>query len=185
MSSKTYNFWLDRTADEVFNSIDTNKDNNLSKAELKRALEANEIPTSSSLINSIFDYCDQNKDGIITRNEFIKFTNDQNTKLNNIFTSIDTDNSGYLTTNEVKSLILGMDSDYQKYKLDKMIQKLDKNRDGKIDKSEFMRFYHMIPVNNIKMTFDFFSKEGIDIGESFTIPNEKDDDPKDSKKYIK
>ena len=182
MSKNSPSYWLDHSAEEVFNSMDTNKDNILSKDELKRALEANEIPTSEKLLTNIFNYCDKNKDGKITKEKFTNFTNEQNEKLNSIFNTIDINQSGFLSIDEVKKVVLDLDSNYEHYKLNKMLQKLDRNGDGKIDKNEFMKFYHMIPVNNIKMTFDFFSKEGIDIGESFTIPNEKDEDPKDSKK---
>jgi Ca2+-binding EF-hand superfamily protein len=182
MSDNSVNFWLNTSADELFDSIDTNKDNSISRNELKRSLSANGIPTSERLLDSIFKFCDIDNDNAISREEFICFTNKQNKKLKEVFNTLDDNQSGYLTKSEVKFVISKLDPSYAECKIDSMISNLDLNNDGKIDFNEFMRFYHMIPINNIKMFFDFFSKEGIDIGDMITIPNERDDDPSDKKK---
>lgn len=176
MSDTHPNYWLDNTAEKIFNSIDTNNDGSLSRDEMKRSLQANQIPITEKILDSIFETSDLNNDGSISLDEFKSFTKRQTDKLKEVFFEYDNDNSGYLTRTEIKQLILKIDKSYEDYYLDKMVNRLDTNKDGQIDFHEFMQFYHMIPINNIRMTFDYFSKEGIDIGESFTIPNESDDD---------
>jgi Ca2+-binding EF-hand superfamily protein len=183
MTSQSPNYWINNSPQDLFDSMDTNKDGILSRLELKRALQANEVPISERLLDSIFAACDLNNDGSISKNEFCRFTEEQNKNLSEVFKKIDYDGCGYLTVDEIQRVILNLDPSYSDFNLKKMISVLDKDKDGKVTFCEFMNFYHMIPIQNIKMTFDFFEKAGIDIGESITIPNEQDDQTT-PKRYI-
>lgn len=182
MSGKKLNYWITSSASDLFDSIDTNKDQNLSRLEIRRSLEANDIPTSERLLDSIFNACDINKDGQISKQEFLKFTEVQNRKLREIFNKIDYDSCGYLTVDEIERVVLGIDPNYSSFNLKRMIKTLDSDGDGKVNFCEFMKFYHMIPVKNIRMTFDFFDKGCIDIGDSITVRNEQDDEQSGKKK---
>lgn len=182
MSETSVKFWMESTAEELFQSIDINNDGELSRAEIKRSMQANQIPITEKLLDSIFEYSDLDKNGVISMQEFVSFTQRQNEKLQEIFFQLDSDKSGYITKSEIQKIILKLDPSYADYNLEKMVNRLDKNKDGKIDLKEFVEFYHMIPINNIRMTFNMFSKESIDIGDSITIPNEKDDEDADKNK---
>lgn len=55
-----------------------------------------------------------------------------------------------------------------------LLDKMDLNKSGTISYDEFLTFYYLIPVENIKVAFDFWAKSAaIDIGESVTINEDK------------
>ncbi len=54
-----------------------------------------------------------------------------------------------------------------------LLKKMDINETGTITYDEFLHFYYIIPTENIRVAFDFWTKSAaIDIGESLTINEE-------------
>lgn len=170
--SETELFLMSNSAEDIFKTMDRDKNGYLSREELAIGLEANKVPPSQKLLDKIFSHCDLNGDMKISFDEFSKFIDSQNQKLKNFFNVYDTDQSGYVSNEEMEKIILGLDPDYKKENIQEMIYHLDVNKDGKVTYKEFMRFYHMIPINNIKLTFNIFDKKSIDIGDYVTVPNE-------------
>lgn len=59
-----------------------------------------------------------------------------------------------------------MDDEVAQY----LLEKMDLNKSGTISYEEFLTFYYLIPVENLKVAFDFWAKSAaIDIGESVTV----------------
>ena len=106
---------------EMFSKVDRNGDNLISSAEFKEFLQINNFNYNIDEFNQIIDCIDENKDGIIDINEFIKaFTIICNRKF--CFTSID----------KISQKIMA-----NKLYFRKMFHLYDINRTGIIDKHEF------------------------------------------------
>jgi Ca2+-binding EF-hand superfamily protein len=101
--------------DQIFKIADTNKDNRLSKAEIKQAaLKAGEKINDGDL-DRAWSYIDTNKDGYVSYQElynFIDAFNGKNVSLytktektNAIFQAYDSNRDGYLTFYEVKRIL--------------------------------------------------------------------------------
>jgi len=128
--------------DQIFKIADTNKDNRLTKAEIKQAaLKAGEKINDGEL-DRAWSYIDKNKDGYVSYQElynFIDAFNGKNVSLytktqktNAIFQVYDTNKDGFLNFYEVKKIL----QDAYGYATDNdtnwFIGLLDANRDGKL-----------------------------------------------------
>ena len=128
--------------DQIFKIADTNKDNRLTKAEIKQAaLKAGEKINDGEL-DRAWSYIDKNKDGYVSYQElynFIDAFNGKNVSLytktektNAIFQVYDSNRDGYLTFYEVKRIL----QDAYGYATDAdtnwFISILDANRDKKL-----------------------------------------------------
>jgi Ca2+-binding EF-hand superfamily protein len=161
--------WLDQSVEDIFNELDLTGDNLLSRIEIRLALSARGIPITKTLLDNIFENCDISKEGTITKEEFMIYTQKQNKRLYSIFSEIDSSGDGYLDFFELKKAISRLNPDYSDKQISYMINKMDLNHNGKIDLKDFIKFYHLVPIHNAKMAFDLFSREHIDFGESFGI----------------
>lgn len=56
----------------LFNVIDTNSDNQLSKAEFKQKLRALHLNLEEEELESLFKYLDADRDGCVSYREFIE-----------------------------------------------------------------------------------------------------------------
>jgi Ca2+-binding EF-hand superfamily protein len=162
--------WLDQSIEDIFNELDLKGDNVLSRYEVKIALSARGIPVTKTLLDNIFENCDLSKEGTITKQEFIIYSQNQNKRLYKIFSELDTTGDGYLNFKELKAAISKINPKYTNTQIQYMINKMDLNHNGTIDLKEFVKFYHLIPLHNARMAFDLFSREHIDFGESFCMP---------------
>jgi Ca2+-binding EF-hand superfamily protein len=128
--------------DQIFKIADTDKDNRLSKAEIKQAaLKAGEKINDGEL-DRAWSYIDLNKDGYVSYQElynFIDAFNGKNVSLytktektNAIFQAYDSNRDGFLTFYEVKRIL----QDAYGYATDAdtnwFIRLLDDNRDNKL-----------------------------------------------------
>ena len=171
MSTKNFEFliWSDQTVDEIFNELDLNGNNVLTRSEIKIALSARGVPITKTLINDIFQTCDKSKEGSITRAEFKEYSEKQHGILTKIFKEMDKSKNELLSFKELKSVIGKINPDYSDNQIRYMIQNMDLNHNGQIDLKDFVKFYHLVPIHNAKMAFDLFSREHIDFGENFAI----------------
>jgi Ca2+-binding EF-hand superfamily protein len=173
--------WLDQSIEDIFHELDVTGDNELSRYEVKIGLSARGIPVTKTLLDNIFDSCNLTKDGTISKQEFIIYSQNQNKRLYNIFSELDTTGDGYLNFKELKAAISKMNPDYTNTQIHYMINKMDLNKNGMIDLKDFVRFYHLVPLHNARMAFDLFSREHIDFGDTcccMSEPSLKDNEAK-------
>lgn len=172
MSSKPYEFliWSNETVEEIFNELDLNGKNYLSESEIKIALSARGVPVTKTLLNEIFKTCDTSNQGIISRDDFRKFSRSQNKKLKLIFKEMDIKNNNLLSFRDLKNFISNINPEYTDEQIHYMIKKMDYNQNGTIHMEDFINFYHLVPIHNAKMAFDLFSREHIDFGENYAVP---------------
>jgi Ca2+-binding EF-hand superfamily protein len=165
--------WLDQTPEEIFDELDLTGNNLLSRKELSIALSVRGIPVTKKLLDSIFDTCDISKEGTISKEEFIIYTKHQFQNLKKIFNEIDISKDKKVSFYELKKAILKVNQSYSDREIEYLMSRLDTDQNQKVDLSDFMKFYHLIPVHDSKMSFDLFSREYLDLGESFLVSEDQ------------
>lgn len=124
---------------QIFEKFDTSKDGSINFEELKEGLK--QFNLDEKEIQKIFDSMDTDHSGKIDYTEFIAATIDQKLylqeqRLFEAFKAFDKDNSGKISKEEImKILQVEKDPDGR---IEKMVNKFDKNGDGEIDYNEFL-----------------------------------------------
>ena len=137
---------------EIFTSFDKNKDGHISLEELKNGLEKlNGKEIDNQEIEKIFLSLDTDKNGQIGYTEFLASIMNERTYLNEerlyeAFVNLDKDGSGKITKDEIKKVI--MKNNANDNCVEKVIEKVDKNKDGVIDYNEFL---DMMGYNRMKV----------------------------------
>lgn len=140
---------------KIFDKIAVDKDELITFAEFKllgifgagnlNSTKIDEVEKNlEPMQKKIFDSLDLNKDGKLTRNEFLPLEKDLSVlSRNDIFNKIAVDKDGLITMDEFMLLgIFGVDGalkeeDQLNNLLNKTFSTLDKNKDGKLNKDEF------------------------------------------------
>ncbi|CAK58560.1 unnamed protein product (macronuclear) [Paramecium tetraurelia] len=127
---------------QTFQSMDKNKDGQLSKEELVQAYSQvfNDELKAKHLVEDIFTQIDQNNSGKISYTEFLVASSKQNTilsktKIDQAFKMFDKDGNGQITKQELQDIMCGVDIDNAQW--GQIIAQCDKNGDGIIQYDEF------------------------------------------------
>jgi solute carrier family 25 phosphate transporter 23/24/25/41 len=139
---------------DFFESIDTNHDGVIDLSELRHALQGIDIPVSQKLMNMIQNSCDKDHDGMIDEQEFINFCDHQDNTFRKIFDSIDRNKNGYIEVKDMIPMLRSLDYKLSEEEIEDLVKKLDIDNDNKVTYAEFIQFYHLIPINNIRNAFD-------------------------------
>ena len=140
-----------KSSSKFFDAIDTNKDGQLTKDEIKKALSNSGIPVSQKLLDTIFSDCDKDSNGVITKQEFSEFYGRQTSRLKFIFDEVDKDKNGHLSIDEFRSALKDFDASITDKEITLLINRMDTDHSNTITFDEFMFYYHLIPINNIKL----------------------------------
>jgi len=134
---------------EIFNRFDKNKDGKISKDEIRDAMKEMGLNPSDAECSAILQKADSNQDGYVQWNEFEAFLNalpkhvhetcTARCDLRARFKSLDTDNNGFLTEDELLSVTRQCNLPDSHAK--EMMAHADKNRDGKISYDEFCQAF--------------------------------------------
>lgn len=124
---------------EIFNTLDTNQDGTLTIEEVKTGISKLKDGKDINL-EELFYSIDTDGSGVINYTEFLAATIDQNVylkeeRLYEAFKALDKDNSGKISSEEVRSIMQG---DIDDQKLKELIKIYDTNNDGEIDYNEFI-----------------------------------------------
>lgn len=143
----------------LFDFFDKNKDGTISKEELFTSLKAVNHNISMEDVDLIMKKVDKDRSGNLDRNEFTEIMKehfkeeaflaeeDKDFALN-LFKEETTENEGYLTVQQFKSLMINkLNADFDDNELDELIHSTDCNFDGLIDIEEFMRL--LAQVENV------------------------------------
>jgi len=125
----------------MFHEIDADKSGTITVAELRKGLQKKGSFLPDADLQGLMSDIDVDKNGVLDYNEFLaatmnlfKLQNDE--KLMKAFEHFDTDNSGYITKDELKEglkLYGNTDKD-----IEEILAAVDKDNDGKIDYEEFV-----------------------------------------------
>ena len=161
-------------AEKYFKALDKNMDNFLDHDEIRQLLINTGIPVKPALVKQIFDECDENHYGKISFKEFISYSKRKDEILKKIFVEMDSDQSGSINNDEIKEALARLKYNASDEDCLALIKQIDRDGDGRITYDEFLNFLYLLPAQNLKYIFDHWSKSAsIDLGESFTIPDEK------------
>jgi calcium-dependent protein kinase len=125
-----------------FEAIDNSKDGQITFEELKSGLiQLKSNKMNENEIKELFDLIDVDQNGKIDYTEFLAATLQKKNYLRNerlleAFCMFDKDNSGQITKDELLQALKAEKS--QEKEVEKYIQAVDKNGDGKIDYKEFL-----------------------------------------------
>ena len=127
---------------KVFKSFDKCEDGQITYEELKQGLvQFNPSKFAESEIKELFDKIDVDKNGKIDYTEFLAATVQESNylkkeKLFEAFSMFDKDNSGFITKDEILKALKAEKT--QEKEVEKCIQAVDKDGDGRIDYKEFL-----------------------------------------------
>lgn len=142
--------------------------------DIKKILKNFNIPPSKVLIKKILSELDLNKDGQVTKTEFITYKHKKDLEVKQVFESIDINRNGYLEIHEISKALDLLHMKVSPEQIEDLVDKMDRSNDNLISLEEFTNFILLLPGNNISCLFDSWMKTtSIDIGESsFTLPDE-------------
>ena len=128
---------------QAFDIIDRNGDGVITIDDLAAVMRAmGQTPTSQELQDMIKEVDADGNDNI----DFTEFLalmsrqmrqSDIEDELKDAFRIFDRDSDGFITSQEIRSLLISLGLDSSPEVIRRMINEADKNRDGKIDYSEF------------------------------------------------
>ncbi|CAF3881542.1 unnamed protein product, partial [Rotaria sordida] len=129
----------------VFDLFDKNGDGNIDANEIGQVMRSLGLNPTNKEITDLIAEVDKNGNQRLDFQEFIAFMNkhwherDQEAELREAFRLFDRDNSGYITINELKQVMLNMGEKLNQEELEDMMREADVNKDGKLDYQEFVQ----------------------------------------------
>ncbi|XP_060566582.1 calmodulin-beta-like isoform X1 [Ruditapes philippinarum] len=127
---------------EAFVLFDKNQDGMITKEELGAVLHAlGQRPTVSE-VQALIHSVDLDKSGTIDFEEFVKIFStklsiDPEKELHEVFCIFDENGDGFISSDELYSMLHKLGEHITKHEAQKMINEADLNRDGKVDYREF------------------------------------------------
>ena len=132
-----------KNLNKIFEAFDNCKDGQISLEELKKGLlQISPNKFTDNDCKTLFNMIDSDKNGKIDYTEFLASTIQEGNYLKNerlfeAFCAFDKDEDGYITKDEILDVLKAEKS--QEKEIEKYINAVDKNGDGKIDYKEFLQ----------------------------------------------
>uniref|UniRef100_A0A5K4F4R6 16 kDa calcium-binding protein n=1 Tax=Schistosoma mansoni TaxID=6183 RepID=A0A5K4F4R6_SCHMA len=128
-----------------FDSVDKNSDGFLSRAEIIGCLER--FGFDKRKAEEVIKLYDEDKDGKISKNEFMKATNKKLSQtdvscaaLRKIFREMDKNKDRTISKQELKNYMKSDCNFIFPIQVDQWVDKYDKNKDGRLNYEEFIEF---------------------------------------------
>lgn len=128
---------------EAFAEFDLNDDGYISREELSDVMKNFGNIMSNNELDEMIKVVDKDGNGLVDFKEFLNLM-DSNCLLQNLdqemeklFQMIDTNNDGFLSAQEITTMMKNLGEKVRKKDIRKMMKEADKNNDGKISFSEF------------------------------------------------
>jgi calmodulin len=129
----------------VFELFDKNGDGSIDANEIGQVMRSLGLNPTNKEVADLIAEVDKNGNQRLDFQEFVAFMSkhwherDQEAELREAFRLFDRDNSGYITINELKQVMLNMGEKLNQEELEDMMREADVNRDGKLDYQEFVQ----------------------------------------------
>lgn len=129
----------------VFELFDKNGDGSIDANEIGQVMRSLGMNPTNKEIADLIAEVDKNGNQRLDFQEFVAFMSkhwherDQEAELRDAFRLFDRDNSGYITINELKQVMINMGEKLNQEELEDMMREADVNRDGKLDYQEFVQ----------------------------------------------
>eukprot|EP00112_Aurelia_sp_Birch-Aquarium-sp1_P016038 Seg36.2 transcript_id=Seg36.2/GoldUCD/mRNA.D3Y31 product="Calcium-binding mitochondrial carrier protein SCaMC-2" protein_id=Seg36.2/GoldUCD/D3Y31 len=179
-----YKFDKDRVA-KLFNDLDANKDGKIDVKELSDGLKKLGVKHIPGSAEKIIELGDKSDDDLLTLDEFLRYCMDHEKKLWLVFKSIDTNNSGTVTKNELKGAFQNLGVEVEDEEIASLLRHMDTDGSLQVEWKEW-RDYHFLNPHSHSMTaiLKFWKHSmNIDIGENMVIPDEFTEEEKVTGKW--
>ncbi|XP_027039843.1 mitochondrial adenyl nucleotide antiporter SLC25A25-like [Pocillopora verrucosa] len=161
--------------EDLFKKLDKNNDGRIDLNELAEGLKnLHGSRYKAGQAQQIMNLGDQNLDGQMSFEEFVKYVTDHQKKLWIVFQSIDQDGSGCVDKTELKKAFEAVDVKVTDQEVDLLLKSMDKDKTLKVNWKEW-REYHLLNPSGHSMhdIIQFWRHSNvIDIGEDMTVPDE-------------
>ncbi|XP_074507176.1 mitochondrial adenyl nucleotide antiporter SLC25A24-like isoform X1 [Sebastes fasciatus] len=169
-----------RSCQDLFESLDTNKDGKVDVAELRAGLKAMGIFRQGAA-QKIVSSGDQNKDGSLDFNEFSKYLKEHQKKLRLTFKSLDRNNDGRIDASEIQQCLAELGMDISRANAQKILQSMDIDGTMMVDWNEWREHFLLCPAHNLEEIIRHWKHSSVlDIGDSLAIPDEFTEEEKSS-----
>lgn len=159
----------------LFKKLDKNNDGRIDVNELAEGLKhLHGSRYKAGQAQQIMTLGDQNLDGHMSFEEFVKYVTDHQKKLWIVFKSIDQDGSGCVDKTELKEAFERMDVHVTDKEVDLLLKSMDKDKTLKVNWKEWREYHLLNPSGHSMHDIIQFWRHStvIDIGEDMTIPDE-------------
>ncbi|XP_014188539.1 calcium-binding mitochondrial carrier protein SCaMC-1 [Haplochromis burtoni] len=161
-----------RSYQDLFERLDTNKDGKVDVAELREGLKAMGIFRQGAA-QKIVSSGDQNKDGCLDFNEFTKYLKEHEKKLWLTFKSLDKNDDGRIDSSEIQQSLAELGIGVSGEDALKILQSMDIDGTMMVDWNEWREHFLLCPAHNLEEIIRYWKHSSVlDIGDSLAIPDE-------------
>ncbi|KAM4552323.1 mitochondrial adenyl nucleotide antiporter SLC25A24-like isoform 2-T2 [Odontesthes bonariensis] len=179
-SARCWDATSERSYQDLFDRLDTNKDGKVDVAELRAGLKAMGIFRHGAA-QKIVSSGDQNNDGFLDFSEFTKYLKEHEKKLLLTFKSLDRNNDGRIDASEIQQSLAELGMDLSKEDAMKILQSMDIDGTMMVDWNEWREHFLLYPAQNLEEIIRYWKHSSVlDIGDSLAIPDEFTEEEKSS-----
>lgn len=161
--------------EDLFKKLDKNNDGRIDVYELAEGLKhIHGSRYKAGQAQQIMSLGDENADGNMCFEEFVKYVTDHQKKLWIVFKTIDQDGSGSVDSSELKKAFEKMNVHVTDKEVTLLLKSMDKDKTLKVNWNEWREYHLLNPSgHSIHDIIQFWRHSTvIDIGEDMTIPDE-------------
>eukprot|EP00923_Selenidium_pygospionis_P001745 GHVN01002540.1.p2 GENE.GHVN01002540.1~~GHVN01002540.1.p2 ORF type:complete len:153 (+),score=22.74 GHVN01002540.1:116-574(+) len=133
----------------IFEALDQDNDGKISTGDLKQGLSNVGLELTDDEAETVIGMADADGSGSVTWEEFLKVLQNRPIKkriyaaLKKLFETFDTDNSGFITPDDLKKLIAeaGFSDQVTDEEINELVARVDTTGDGKISFEEFLAVF--------------------------------------------
>lgn len=170
----------ERSYQDLFERLDTNKDGKVDVAELRAGLKAMGIFRHGAA-QKIVSSGDQNNDGSLDFSEFTKYLKEHEKKLRLTFKSLDKNNDGRIDASEIQLALAELGIHVSAEDAMKILQSMDIDGTMMVDWNEWREHFLLYPAHNLEEIIRYWKHSSVlDLGDSLAIPDEFTEEEKSS-----
>uniref|UniRef100_A0A3P8WAC6 Calcium-binding mitochondrial carrier protein SCaMC-1-like n=1 Tax=Cynoglossus semilaevis TaxID=244447 RepID=A0A3P8WAC6_CYNSE len=179
-SARCWDANSEKSYQDLFEKLDTNKDGKVDVAELREGLKAMGIFRQGAA-QKIVSSGDQNKDGCLDFGEFTRYLKDHEKQLRLTFKSLDRNNDGRIDATEIQQSLAELGMDISREDAQKILHSMDIDGSMMVDWNEWREHFLFYPGHDLEEIIRYWKHSSVlDIGDSLTIPDEFTEEEKSS-----
>jgi Ca2+-binding EF-hand superfamily protein len=141
----------------IFRSLDTDGDGSLDRKELLLAFRKLKLPHRDAAADAFLAKADTNNDGKVSLQEFVAFVDAQHQALLQVFTSLDQDNNGLLTLDELRQARDRLSMRVTDADLQMLLRRADTDKSGTVSFTEFKELLLFMEAVHVEGVFEEWS----------------------------
>ncbi|XP_066508787.1 mitochondrial adenyl nucleotide antiporter SLC25A24-like isoform X1 [Hoplias malabaricus] len=162
-----------RSYEELFQKLDTNRDGKVDVAELRAGLIAMGISLRTGAAQTIVTTGDKNSDGVLDFSEFTRYLKEHEKKLWLTFKSLDRNDDGRLDSYEIKQSLAELGMDISQEAALKILQSIDSDGTMTVDWNEWREHFLFNPATDLEEIIRYWRHSSqLDIGDNLAVPDE-------------